>query len=906
MKPAWRTLAILIVSFLVAIPAQAKPVHKKTLAEYFGPFLPRHLNDCRCCHLPDGEKKEGDEEKPHNPFGHRLYEVRKELKKAGKDGAMTHRLIAVFDEDSDGDGVSNLIELLAGSNPGEAKSKPTAMEIARANKMLAAFKTRPVYPWKPFETVQSPAKPPVKNAAWVRNPIDAFIAAEHELRALRPRPEALRHVLVRRVYLDLIGLPPTRDELQTALDDQSADWYEKIVDRLLASPRHGERWGRHWMDVWRYVDYSNSALQDGWTGVPHMWRWRDWIVASLNADKGYDRMVQEMLAADELAPTDLEVLPATAYLARNKGNNRDAWLHDSVNHTTRAFLGITSECARCHDHLYDSLPQEEYYRLRAIFEPLTVRIDPAKDQLDARKDKAGITRVYDSNPGAKTFFYIRGVEQNPDKDRLITPGVPAVLGAEGFEVTPVTLPAAATMPHRHPQVIDQLRKERREEIAEARSALDKASGGRKPPVNAPNQETEAAQLRLQAAEAKSAALEAILKVETLEDQDAEKKDRVAWEEAATATDAAQRQALFLDAKAKVAAARTDVTKLEADDGGKQKLEQAKRQLGDAEKAAAKAEQAAGQAPTVKYQKRGGGGYARTSSGRRLALARWITSRQNPLAARVAVNHIWLRHFGQAFVPSVFDFGAAGQPASHPALLDWLAVEFMENGWSMKHLHRLIVTSSTYRLSATPDPANFDMDPDNMFLWRMPSRRMEAEVVRDSILYISGKLDTRMYGPELDTKLGLEVSRRSLYFRYTDSDYLKVMEFFDAPGVDDCYKRPESIVPQQALTLLNSDLAQFQSRLLARNLMQPSGDDLAKYIQSAFEQVLSRPATAAELDTCRQFVTEQSKFLEANKSRLTGTTTTTTDGTKASADPALRARENLIHLLLNHHDFVTIR
>ncbi|MBL8798131.1 MAG: DUF1553 domain-containing protein, partial [Planctomycetia bacterium] len=606
-------------------------------------------------------------------------------------------------------------------------------------------------------------------------------------------------------------------------------------------------------------------------------------------------MVQEMLAADELAPGDLDALPATAYLARNKGNNRDAWLHDSVGHTTRAFLGITLECSRCHDHMYDTLPQEEFYRFRAFFEPYSVRIDPAKDQLDSRKEKAGITRVYDANPGAKTFFYIRGVEQNPDKDRLITPGVPAVLGTDGFQVQPVTLPAAAAMPHRHPQVIEQLRKERRDEIAEARVALAGEQAADSP-----------ARLRLQAAEAKSAALEAVLKVEALEEKDAEKKDRAAWEEAATAADATQRQALWLEAKAKVALARADLAKLEADNAGKQQLDQAKRQLADAEKAAAKAEQAAAQPPTVKYQKRGGNNYGRASSGRRLALARWITSRQNPLAARVAVNHIWLRHFGQAFVPSVFDFGAAGQPASHPALLDWLAVELMENGWSMKHLHRLIVTSSTYRLSGTPDAANTDMDPDNLFLWRMPSRRMEAEIVRDAILHVTGKLDGRMFGPEIDTKLGLEVGRRSLYFRYTDSDYLKVMEFFDAPGVDDCYRRPESIVPQQALTLLNSELSLFQSRLLARRLGQTHGDDLAKYIQAAFEQVLSRPATTAELDTCRQFVTEQTKFLEANKSRLTGTTTNADDGTKASADPALRARENFLHLLLNHHDFVTIR
>jgi hypothetical protein len=897
MKPTWQTLLTLV---LLAAPAvaHAKPAHKKALADYFGPFLPRHLNDCRTCHLPDSEKKDSGEKKPHNAFGARLAAVRKELRNAGKDSSITSRLIAIFDEDSDGDGVSNLIELLAGSNPGEATSKPTAADIARARRLLPAFKARTRYPWKPFEPVTRPAIPQVKNVAWLRNPVDAFISAEHELRDLKPRPEAARHILLRRVYLDLIGLPPTPAEMAAALNDRSEDWYEKVVDRLLASPRYGERWGRHWMDVWRYVDYGNSGLQDGWTGAPHMWRWRDWIIASLNVDKGYDRMVQEMLAADELAPADLDALPATAYLARNMSNNRDAWLHDSVNHTSRAFLGVTVECARCHDHMYDSFFQEEYYRLRAVFEPYGVRIDPARDRLAFRRgDKAGVTRVHDQNPAAKTFFYIRGVEQNPDKDRLITPGVPAVLGAEGFDVKPVTLPPEAVSPHRHPLIIEYLHKEAQREIAQAKAQL--AASGK------PRAENEAAQLRLQAAEAKAAALQAVLRVERLEDQQADKKDRTAWEEAATAADAAQRQAALLDAQATLAGARLTVSRLEADSGGQRELEQAKRAVSDAEKAAVKAEQIAGQPPSSKYQKRGGS-YGRMSSGRRLALARWITSRQNPLAARVAVNHIWLRHFGAAIVPSVFDFGAAGQPPSHPALLDWLAVEFMEKGWRMKPLHRLIVTSSTYRLNATPDAANLDMDPDNMFLWRMPSRRMEAEIVRDSILNLAGKLDLMMGGPEIDTKLGLEVSRRSIYFRYTDSDYLKVMEFFDAPTVDDCYRRPESIVPQQALTLLNSDLALYQSRLIARSLAKSAGDDPEAYVKAAFEHVLARPATAAEVQTCLGFLTQQTKLLEANRDRLTGTASGAGDGARGAADPTLRSRENLIHLLLNHHDFVTIR
>jgi hypothetical protein len=743
-----------LIAWVVAssAPVHGRPAHKKALADYFGTFLPRHLNDCRTCHLPDshGDKKDDPEDKPHNAFGARLVAVKKELTKAGKKADIVSRIEAIAEEDSDGDGVSNILELLAGSNPGEGQSQPTAAELARGKKLLAAFRVRKHYPWKPFEAVQRPAVPVVKNQAWVRNPIDAFIAEHHELHGLQPRSGAPRHVLLRRIYLDLIGLPPTRDEMHAFANDSAPDAYERVVDRLLASPQYGERWARHWMDVWRYVDYGNSGLQDGWTGAPHMWRWRDWIVASLNADKSYDRMVQEMLAADELVPAEPETLAATAYLARNKGNSRDAWLHDTVNHTARAFLGVTMECARCHDHMYDPIKQEEYYRMRAIFEPHTVRTDPTHDLPDPKKN--GLTRVIDSNLNPRTYFYIRGVEQNPDKEKVITPGVPSLLGTDGFSVT-----------------------------------------------------------------------------------------------------------------------------------------------------------------TVKFEVEGE--KPRNSTGRRLAFARWITGPSNPVAARVAVNHMWLRHFGTAIVPSVFDFGAGGLPPTHPALLDWLAAEFMNpsvsgepeaSGWSMKRLHRLIVTSNTYRMSSTPDAANLAADPDNLFYWRMPSRRMEAEVIRDSILHVAGNLDLTMKGLEVDPKQGMEVRRRSIYFRYTDSDYLKVMEFFDAPAVDDCYRRPQSIVPQQALTLLNSDLALTQSRIVARELAQETGDEPSRFVQAAFERILCRKATTAEQDTCLRFLVEQTRFVQENKQRIKGTAATPADATKAAADPALRARESLIHMLLNHHDFVTIR
>src|SRR6266849_9224853 len=305
-----RATGIAVVFLLSAVSfLHARPAHKRALADYFGPFLPKHLNDCRTCHLPDPPGSADNSEpsaKPHNPFGARLKAVKSELRKADKKTSIAARLEAIANEDSDGDGVPNWVELLSGHFPGDPKDKPTASEIAEARKKLAAFlEFKKSYRWTPFERVNRPAVPNVKSSGWVRNPIDAFIASEHQSRGLKPRPEAGKSTLLRRVYLDLTGLPPTPDELHAFLADQSSDAYEKVIDRLLDSPRYGERWGRHWMDIWRYSDWA------GWTdgnqirdSQPHIWRWRDWIVESINKDKGYARLILEMLASDELAPED--------------------------------------------------------------------------------------------------------------------------------------------------------------------------------------------------------------------------------------------------------------------------------------------------------------------------------------------------------------------------------------------------------------------------------------------------------------------------------------------------------------------------------------------------------------------------------------------------------------------------
>jgi len=695
-----RTSMAILLALLTAGATAAKPAHKQAIANHAGSFLPARANECRLCHMP-GETAPKDD-KPRNAFGERLEGLRAELKKAGKPTAIEGRFDTVADEDADGDGVSNIVEILLGHFPGEASDKPSADELKTSESLLGKYRRYLAsYAWKPFDPIQRPAVPKV-DGDWGKNPIDAFIAEGHSERELTPRPEADKGTLLRRVTFDLIGLPPTMAQVEAFENDPSPKAFESIVDELLKSPRYGERWGRHWMDVWRYSDAA------GWSGgndirdsQPHVWRWRDWIVESLNADVGYDRMVREMLAGDEIAPADQKVLRATGYLARNFKSSREKWMTDVVDHTFLAFQGLTIGCARCHDHFYDPIEQVEYYRVRAIFEPHKIRLDAVPGEADTKKD--GLARAYDADLKAATYLYERGDERHPVKSKPLAPGIPAFL-------------------------------------------------------------------------------------------------KVAY-------------------------------------------------------------------PEPKGTKE--------TTGRRLAFANWLTETKNPLTARVAVNHIWMRHFGQPLVPSVFDFGKNGRRPQHPALVDWLTAEFVEKKWSMKHLHKLIVTSRTYRQASTPDAKNLAIDRDNLDFWRMAPRRLEAEAVRDRLLAVAGKLDLKAGGPELDPATGLTVFRRSLYFRHAHEKQMQFLKLFDAPGVTECYQRRESIVPQQALALANSPLSEAMAKELAKSI---SGDGEA-FVTAAFERVLARRPTTDERKECIAFL-----------------------GSK----PTPARRESLVLVLFNHHEFATVR
>lgn len=715
-----------IIVLALAVSALANPANKQALTNHMGPFFLAKINDCRLCHVP-GDILLG-EDKPRNSFGERLEAVEEELARLGKSSEFAARFEAIADEDSDGDGVSNLNEVLLGHFPGDSMDLPTNAEALASEKILLKYRRfLASYPWRPFETVKRPAVPRIEENL---SPIDQFIAEGHREQELVARPEADKATLLRRVYFDVIGLPPTKEEVQAFLTNASPEGYEAVVDRLLGSAQYGERWGRHWMDVWRYSDWA------GWSGgndirdsQPHIWRWRDWIIQSLNADKGYDRMILEMISGDELAPNDPQTLRATGYLARNFNSSREKWMIDTVDHVYMAFQGLTMRCARCHDHFYDPILQTEYYQARAVFEPYKVRIDPVPGEADIKKD--GMVRAFDEDVKVPTYFFERGDERHPDPTKSIEAGVPKSLGL------PFPLVEEKTVP-----------------------------------------------------------------------------------------------------------------------SGK-------------------------------------------STGRRSAFAKWLADKNNPLTARVAVNHIWARHFGQPLVPSVFDFGKNGRRPMAPALLDWLAAEFMEHNWSMKHMHKLILMTKTYRQASAPDANNLRLDSDNVYYWRMAPRRLEAEAVRDQILFVAGKLDLSSGGPDLDQKLGMTLFRRSIYFRHAHEKQMEYLKLFDAPGVTECYLRKESILPQQALALTNSSLSNEMAQEVALKIKQEVEADDEKFISTAFLRLLGRPPSSMENSECREYLRTNPTASDSQVLK------TESDNIKVGGSIDRRF-VGLILVLYNHHEFVTVR
>ena len=790
---------------------------------------------------------------------------------------------------------------------------------------------------------RAPARQPVPVAEESHNRIDDYIAAGLQKRGVNRLPEAPGETLLRRVYLDLVGVPPTMVEQAEFAADTAPGAYERVVDRLLENPRYGERWGRHWMDVWRYSDwYGRRKVPDSLNSYGQIWRWRDWIIHSVNDDKSYDRMIVEMLAADEVAGDDDENLVATGFIIRNFYRwNYNTWLKDNIEHTGKAFLGLTFNCCHCHDHKYDPLTQVDYFRMRATFEPIEVRHDRVAGDADPgvypkykygkpyKPLTVGMVRICDEKLDAKTFVYSKGESRNIIPGRPpIAPGGPGFLGGADWNVKPVQLPPRAWYPGLKDFVRQESRQAVQKELAEKRGVLAFArrlvSEAQAELIAANGSEParrKLEQIRLTLVVDETNLQAAVLKVAAVEARI--HADDVRYLGHPGDADQVARQALRIEHEAKVATARVEVARArravvaaEAALAGKATDAKLKAAVTAAKKMLVTTGAAVTTSETSLKKAITSGAtnytlfshqYARTSTGRRTALARWIASRDNPLTARVAVNHIWGRHFGRAIVASTENFGNNGDRPTHPGLLDWLAVEFMERGWRMKPIHRLIVTSRTYRTTSrtgSTDHPNFARDPDNISLWRFSPSRMEAEVVRDSVLKISGSLDGRIGGREIPQPQGLTTPRRSVYFDHHGEGRMSFLDLFDAADPCDCYRRTRSVRPQQALALVNSELALRQGRLLAGRLVVTPMDDPA-FVDAAFRQVLARRPSSAERAASFEFLARQADvFSGAKPSELAVDPKQVT--VAPATDPAQRARESLVQALFSHTDFLTIR
>jgi len=766
-----------------------------------------------------------------------------------------------------------------------------------------------------FRAPVRPALPTIGPSNGILNPIDAFLAEQHGIKGLVPHSTAEPMVWLRRVSLDLVGLPPAKAQLDAFVANPSEDSRNQVIDELLNSSQYGERWGRHWMDIWRYSDWWGLG-EEVRNSQKHMWHWRDWIVESLNQDAGYDTMLQDMLAVDELYPNDMSRLRASGFLARQYFKfNRTSWLDETVEHTAKAMLGLTFNCCKCHDHKYDPITQEDYYRFRAVFEPYQIRTEMVPGVVDFQKD--GIPRAFDCNLDLPTYVHIRGDDRNPNTSQVMKPSVPELLRWEPFQIEPVSLPREAYEPALRAYVADTYVSDLQAKVLSAKQAMTQAKS-QLTAADSPAEPSSGPEKTKTRVPVEQASLELVIAEKSLRKWELELEAvplRFAADRAKASGDSPDEIKRLLElaalgdrnaalGKADEELSRAELALAKSKPETKEAME---KKLGAARIAFENAKKQSSDPGVVYVSMRGAEKSAEsnletdesrkkpfpnTSTGRRSALALWLTDGRNPLTARVAINHIWTRHFGSPIVPTVFDFGRKGTAPSNQKLLDWLAVELIENQWSMKHIHRIIVTSDAYRRTSSNAGAsdNLAIDPENQFYWRMNSTRMESQMIRDSLISLAGELDLQVGGPSIPAS-DEKSRRRSLYFVHSHNEHHKLLTAFDDANVLDCYRRGESIVPQQALALENSKLAmEMVDRIVIRlQAMSPNASD-REFGRLAFVAILADQPSEAE-----------QSWIEVMMSKIRELAA---DANSVQASD--QARKGLVRGLINHNDFITIR
>jgi hypothetical protein len=692
-----------------------------------------------------------------------------------------------------------------------------------------------------YQPLKRPEPPAVVSAAdRVRTPIDAFVLAKLGARGFGFNPDADRATLIRRATFDLTGLPPTQKEIDDFLADQSADAYEKLLDRLLASPAYGERWGRHWLDAAGYADSEGDGTAD--TVRPHAWRYRDYVIRAFNADKPLDRFVIEQLAGDELVPQpwtnlrpeQIELLAATGFLrtapdgTTTGATDAEQVVADTIKIVTSSLLGTSVACAQCHDHRYDPIPQQDYFQLRAIFEPA---LDPGKWRKpaqrlvslysDAERKKASEIEAEAAKMQAEfsekqkaevRAAFEKELEKFPEPDR---PKLKAAFDTPANKRNDEQKKLVATNPKLNitPGVLYQYNPKVAEELKKL-------------------------QAMVQAKRAEKPAEEFVSVM-------SEVPGRVPQTKLHHRGDARQPVGPVL--------VPADLT-IAAPEGQRYEVLAKEAKL-----------------PTT---------------GRRLAWARHITSGTHPLFGRVMANRIWLNHFGRGIVDTPGEFGKLGQLPTHPDLLDWLATELPRQGWSLKKIHKLIMASTVYRQSSQRDPAKDAVDAANTLYGRFPVRRLEAEAVRDRILTVAGRLDRKAFGPPVpvvEDAAGQVAApddqpRRSIYLQVRRSKPVALLTTFDAPGAGsqlNCERRVSTTSAPQSLMLLNSDFIRRQAGHFANRVRTEAkaGAKPEQVIEAAWRLAYLRPPTADELRLATEFLTKQTAVLrektkEAESAALT--------------------------------------
>lgn len=775
--------------------------------------------------------------------------------------------------------------------PEEIESRPTSAEIAAIERWIAGGATtdgpepESIGPglyiseaernfWA-FRAVQRPLLPEIQNRDNVRNAIDYFILRRLEDNGLSISPEASKTTLVRRAYFDLTGLPPTPDEVTAFLDDASPHAYERLVDRLLASPHYGERWGRHWLDVAGYADSEGATDED--VVRKDAFKYRDYVIRSLNRNKPIDQFIVEQLAGDELVSppyaeledADVERLIATGFLRMapdgtgsgevDQGAARNQVIADTIEIVSTSLLGLTVGCAQCHHHRYDPISQEDYYQFRAVFEPA---LDWKKWRTPASR-RISLYSNEDRQRAAEIEKEAKAIEDERDKKQQ-----------EYIDRT-------------FEKELAKLSEEVREPIREARAtpAKQRSTEQKELLKKHPSVNVTASSLYLY--------------------------DRKAADDLKKY---AERAKAVRDKKPVEQFVRTLTEPLDAEPSptfvfDRGDFEQPKQQVAP-QTLTVLANHSPPEIPRNDERL--------TTTGRRLAYARWLTSGRHPLVARVFVNRIWMHHFGRGLVETPGDFGVLGARPTHPQLLDWLADEFVRSGWDLKRLHKLMMTSAAYRQSSRVTEAGQAIDDDNRLYWRANVRRLEAETLRDAVLATSGQLWRKPYGPAAPVMadrvgqfvIGIENLnagrpgavipmkgedlRRSIYVQVRRSRPLGVLETFDLPAMSpNCTVRNSSTVSPQSLMMMNGEFIIAQANAFARRVVAQAGGDLEAQIRLAWQSAFGDQPTSDELAGAKTFLAEMTEIYE----------------TRAKAAdqpaPAMAAFSSFCHALFSANEFFYI-